>query len=73
MTCGFCGNDVSAERMFTGVQTGGRADRICCDCVLDLYVVMTASAMHPMRPVRDRPRPTLRLARVIRLYPRKGD
>jgi hypothetical protein len=73
MTCGFCGNDVSAERAFIGVEdSAGRPDCICCDCVLDLYVVMTASAMRPLRPPRDPTHAFSRLGQVIRLRPPKA-
>ena len=72
MTCGFCGNEVSAERVFTGVETGGgRPDCICCDCVLDLYVVMTDSGMRPLRPGNPS-RLFSRLGQVIPLRPRKS-
>jgi hypothetical protein len=57
MTCGFCAKDTPVGRVFIGVErAGGSRDCICCDCVLDLYVVMTAAGMRPLERVRKRSR-----------------
>jgi hypothetical protein len=72
MRCGFCAKDMPAGRVFIGVESaGGRRDCICCDCVLDLYVVMTAVGMRPPERVRKRPGVSSKAADVVRLSPRK--
>jgi hypothetical protein len=71
ITCGFCGNDVFSGSVFTGVEAGGgRPDNICCDCVLDLYVIMTGAQMRPLRAGSNQPRSSSQLNRRLYLCPR---
>jgi hypothetical protein len=71
MTCGFCAKDTRVGHVFIGVErAGGSHDCICCECVLDLYVVMTSVGMRPLERVRKPPR-SAPGARITHLEPRR--
>ena len=71
ITCCFCGADVDGGSVFTGVETGGGSPNcICCDCVLDLYVIMTGAQMRPLRAASNEPRSSSRFNRRLYLCPR---
>jgi hypothetical protein len=73
MTCGFCANDKPVGRVFIGVERDASVrDCICCNCVLDLYVVMTEVGMRPLERVRKTPHSAPpQSAVVVRLNPRQ--